>query len=536
MAITYIGSTARPDDNGAQAGPTSSGLILANAGGAITGDLVVIIAQYRGSVTLTLSETSGQTWTSETAYASTAADITARIFWCRWNTAAENGNNPVVSNGLGTLALTCVAHIFRPTSSSNLWAIDIAQSTAQFAAGSTPFTKTITGITTLHDSTVAVACWHSPDDNTWGSLSGTGWANLGGDNQYRNTTGNDQSSTFAYQIKTSVGATNDVSKNQATLGGDAGVSSIISWYEYSAGAISGTTTGTSSLSAALIAIGTLAASLTISPSQSGSLTANGALSSSITTTSSQSGTFSALGIMQAASAGTVSFSAGLIGAGQLSGNAVGSASEATTIAAVGNIITAVDGTSSAIGTLTEAGSGDITATSTGSSSIAANINADGSLSAVVNGTSNVSAMPVGIGSISVSASAASSVNASISGDANMISSSSGTSSASSAISGDGNITSIVTGTTLVTGNLTYDQANNLSGGSIGFSTVAGSLNAVGLLSGQSGGLCYASATLQASHESKIIQLYSRLNTSFKRRSEILSMIEQNSIIRKTSRS
>lgn len=236
MAITYIASTGRPGDNSTQGGNVTSPLLIA-AAGATTGDLVIVIAQYRGNATIQLgAESAGQTWNSLTQFNDTGNLCAVRIFWCRWNTATYNGNDPNfdVVSGSSSIAFATVGHIFRPTTSTNVWAVDNAQANSSYAAPSTPFTVTITGVTPSHASSVAVACWFSEDDNTWGSLSGTGW-NVAGDAQYRNTTGSDMSSSYAYKIQSSAAATGNVSKNQATLGGDAGATCIVSFYEASSG-------------------------------------------------------------------------------------------------------------------------------------------------------------------------------------------------------------------------------------------------------------------------------------------------------------
>lgn len=68
--------------------------------------------------------------------------------------------------------------------------------------------------------TVTMAGWHSIDDNTWGTLTGTGWV-VSGTPQYRNTSGSDQSASFANKIQTAAGATGNVGKSQLTLGADA---------------------------------------------------------------------------------------------------------------------------------------------------------------------------------------------------------------------------------------------------------------------------------------------------------------------------
>jgi hypothetical protein len=71
--------------------------------------------------------------------------------------------------------------------------------------------------------------WTSTDDNTWSAPTGTGVWTTPGSDQYRNTSGSDQSQTHAYKVMTIAGATGIVSKNQATLGGDAGARLIIAF-------------------------------------------------------------------------------------------------------------------------------------------------------------------------------------------------------------------------------------------------------------------------------------------------------------------
>jgi hypothetical protein len=70
----------------------------------------------------------------------------------------------------------------------------------------------------------------SGDDNTWGTLSGSGWS-VAGSAQYPQHLGSQTSITAAYNVVTSPGTTNNVSQNQATLGGDAGITCILAFYE-----------------------------------------------------------------------------------------------------------------------------------------------------------------------------------------------------------------------------------------------------------------------------------------------------------------
>lgn len=226
MAITYYGSASNPADNGSNnANPTA----VTPPGGMQAGDLVLMIAQSRDSTaTLAISNTGGQSWTSETQQNQTNCRI--RLFWCRFN--GTWSANPSVSFG-NTNPHTVVMHVFRPSNTSSVWEVDVAQVSGNYVAPPVPRTVTIPGITTITDGSLVFATWASSDNNTWGSLTG-GWSTPGLA-QYRNTRGSDQSQTHAYRgIPTAAGmpiagASGNVSKNQATLGGDAGAYLIIAF-------------------------------------------------------------------------------------------------------------------------------------------------------------------------------------------------------------------------------------------------------------------------------------------------------------------
>jgi len=221
MGITYFGSASTPADNGTNtANPTA----VTPPGSMRAGDLVLMIAQARASSrTLAISSTGGQAWTSETQQNRTNCRI--RLFWCRFN--GTWSANPSVSMG-STNCNTVAMHVFRPSNTSSVWQIDVAQASGNFASPPAPNrTVTIPGITTITDGALVFAAWATADDNTWGSLTG-GWSTPGSA-QYRNTSGSDQSQTHAYQVMTTAGASGNVSKNQLTLGGDAGRYLIIAF-------------------------------------------------------------------------------------------------------------------------------------------------------------------------------------------------------------------------------------------------------------------------------------------------------------------
>ncbi|MDI7261869.1 MAG: hypothetical protein QME90_18390 [Thermodesulfobacteriota bacterium] len=218
--ITYFGSASTPADNGTNTANPTTVIPPANMQ---AGDLVLMIAQARAiSGALAISNAGGQSWTSETQQNQTNCRI--RLFWCRFN--GTWSANPSVSFGSNNCN-TVVMHVFRPSNTSSVWQVDVAQVSGNFAAPPPPRTVTIPGITTITDGALVFATWASRDNNTWGSLTG-GWL-IPGSDQYRNRSGLDQSQTHAYKVMATAGASGNVSKNQATLGGDAGARLIIAF-------------------------------------------------------------------------------------------------------------------------------------------------------------------------------------------------------------------------------------------------------------------------------------------------------------------
>lgn len=222
MTIAFFGVATSPADNSGLTGPT---VTLTPPASMQDGDLVFVSVRYRASTgTITNSVTGGQAWTAETQYDTT--NIRARAFWCRFN--GTWAANPEFTITTGTNAIDAQMLVFRPTSAAYTWSLDAAPATATYTAPSTPFTVTRAGRDTVAPSTVTIAGWHSVDNNTWGTLSGTGWSKTSLGAQYRNT---NNSSTWAYNIRTSQGTVVDVSQNQATLGGDAGSTLLITFAE-----------------------------------------------------------------------------------------------------------------------------------------------------------------------------------------------------------------------------------------------------------------------------------------------------------------
>jgi trimeric autotransporter adhesin len=220
---TFIGMSSNPADNGTLGGPT---VAVTPPGLMFPGDLVVMYAHYRGTgVTLSVSTTGGQSWTTETAPAG-GGNQTFAVFWCRYN--GTWGANPAVTvSGGGTLALSVVMYVYRPTTGSNSWAIHRAATNGSPTAAAVTITSF--GSTTV-PNTVTMAFWSSALANTWGTLAGAGWSKTGFTApQYRNLQGTDQSHTAAYNIRATAGAVANVSQTQSVSTSTR--TSIISWYE-----------------------------------------------------------------------------------------------------------------------------------------------------------------------------------------------------------------------------------------------------------------------------------------------------------------
>jgi hypothetical protein len=222
MSIAYFASASTPVDS-ATATNTTNPTVVTPPGSMLAGDLVLMIAQARASSgTLSINNNGGQTWTSETQLNYTNRQI--RLFWCRFN--GTWSANPSVSMG-STNSNTVVMHVFRPSNANSVWQVDVAQVFGSYTAPASPYTVTIPGITTITDGALVFAVWASTDDNTWGTLT-AGWTTPGSA-QYRNTSGSDQSQTHAYKVMAIAGISGAVSKNQLTLGGDAGARLIIAF-------------------------------------------------------------------------------------------------------------------------------------------------------------------------------------------------------------------------------------------------------------------------------------------------------------------
>ncbi len=226
MAITYIGSASTPTTTDGSNAASPTVVDPAAVGTMYSGDLVVVVCRNRLTAdTHAVSATGGQSWTKLTTYSdATGLLCTVTYFWCRFN--GTWSTSPSFSHG-GTNN-SCLMLVFRPTAGANTWAKDVTEVAVNFAAPTTPFDVTLTGISTAANS-VAIGSFSSRDDNTWTVTSGFTLSR-----SINNLSGSDGSDLTTYKLMPSGGATGDVVGRQTNVAGDTGVKYIVSFKEINA--------------------------------------------------------------------------------------------------------------------------------------------------------------------------------------------------------------------------------------------------------------------------------------------------------------
>lgn len=218
---SFFGVVSTPADNGTNATTT---ITLTPPASMVTGDLVVVYCTQRGTTAWSVGLDGGQSWSAIGNNTGTAT-VSLNTFWTRFN--GTWSVNPRFDNAGGTNT-TAIMVVFRNTAFPNgYWGVEQPQTTNAAAAA----TITVTGVTPTNDNNVTIASWSTADDNTWGTLTGTGWVKTSLAAQYRNLAGNDSSTTLAYQIQTTAAPTNNVSQTQLTLGNDATAWRRLTFYE-----------------------------------------------------------------------------------------------------------------------------------------------------------------------------------------------------------------------------------------------------------------------------------------------------------------
>lgn len=232
MAITYVGATSNPLDN-ATLYDSVERAIDPTGLGAVTGDLIYFCISRKSLGSITLNNTGGQTWTAGTLRQTGSSS--SIVYWCRYNGTWSN-NPSIVTIANATVVINLFLAVFRPTTGSNTWAIDVAEGWASYSAPVTPYDVTATGRTTIAANTVTIAMFYDRKDTTWVLQTG-GWSNTGGA-QYRNPdTVNFQSicMSFAHKIQTAAGATGNVVNRQSANPGFPGLWIVDTFKEQSSG-------------------------------------------------------------------------------------------------------------------------------------------------------------------------------------------------------------------------------------------------------------------------------------------------------------
>jgi hypothetical protein len=232
MAITFIGASSTPTDGGSNT--AISGTITYPAG-IQNGDLVFMYLLYRGTGVQNSAgfNTHGVRKIANLGDGSQPTSYSPA--WFIYNSTFNTGSSFLfqfsAAAGGGSTNTTMVLLVFRPTSTLYTFVPYIAKSSGlsqeiyldMVFNGTT--TTSMTAKSGVPVNSVVIATWNTADDNTWGTLTGTGWSKTGLANQYRNIGGSDSSITFAYYFTatgtfgqtTSVPA---VSQTQLTLGAD----------------------------------------------------------------------------------------------------------------------------------------------------------------------------------------------------------------------------------------------------------------------------------------------------------------------------
>lgn len=233
-APTFFGVATAPADNGSATEPSTQ--TLTPPASMTTGDLCVIFAYAENAASgdITMPTTGGQTWTTDAtngSYEWAGVAALSKMYWCTFDGTWTADPQIAFAAQSGTRGVGCQMLVFRPDVTTKSWFVGTGVNWTAFTAPSTPFTVSITGPTPVNNDTVTLARWFSDDDNTWDTLTGSGWSQTGLSAQYRNTGGSDFSATYAYYLQGSSPVdTGTVSQNQATLGGDAGTTTTIVFY------------------------------------------------------------------------------------------------------------------------------------------------------------------------------------------------------------------------------------------------------------------------------------------------------------------
>lgn len=218
-AVTYFGTAGSPADNATQDDVT---ITITPPASMQAGDVPLVACASEGQnagYTINNTNAGGQTWTSETVHGNDAVAKTLRLFWVAAFTGTWGTNPQFAPSTTGSfVAFTCRMWVFRGSSTSVTWAIDVAESATSYSAPGSPFDVTTTGQTLTGSSGVVInvdtAIGGLP---TWSNQSsGSGWV-APTPAQVRNTYGA-HSLAMLYKIYSASGASGNVTNRQSATG------------------------------------------------------------------------------------------------------------------------------------------------------------------------------------------------------------------------------------------------------------------------------------------------------------------------------
>ena len=230
-AITIFDQAHRPTSTpstGDCSGTDENPNVVAPPANMQNGDYVFIIALMAGShgftINLAMSETGGQSWTSEDQVAKShgvgSSEIHVRLFHTRFN-GTWSADPSVACSSNSTDAMISEMIVSRGVDPTT--AMDVSPVCAAFDGSGSNFDVTIPEITTTTNNAMVLAWWTNVSANASWTLQTPGWSQL--QSGWHNTTGNDVSVSHAYKIQGTAGGTGSVT-NQEAAGRD-GVTCIL---------------------------------------------------------------------------------------------------------------------------------------------------------------------------------------------------------------------------------------------------------------------------------------------------------------------
>jgi len=189
MAISVFGVAANPADL-SSFNENSGACAITPPASMTSGQLVVIFSDSmsaNGARVHHISQAGGQTW--NTAFTTTTAFNTG-VFWCQFNgTWSANPSVAVTSNATSE-GFQAAMLVISPSGASPTWSLESSGTNTNYAAPSSPFNVTTSGLTPVTQNTIAVAYWFtgvSVLPSPAYTLQTSGWVAPGGAAQWRNS-------------------------------------------------------------------------------------------------------------------------------------------------------------------------------------------------------------------------------------------------------------------------------------------------------------------------------------------------------------